>query len=488
MKPNEDSRFNRRQALLGAAGTVAAAAVDAPVSAEAKAGRRRRGPVYDVIVIGAGLAGLTAATAIHRAGRSVIVLEARRRVGGRNLDHPLGAGKVVELGGQWTGPGQDRVMALAKSLGIGLFETYAAGSNTYYTANGELKRYSGDVPPASGAALVELESAVLALNRMAATVPPNAPWTAPNAGVWDRQSVRSWIDQNLRTVEGQNLTELSVRGVYGEDAAAISLLDLLQQVAGVGGDFNTQIGSAQSIRFDGGPQRMSKLLAARLGDRVHLGVEVVGVEQRDLVTVHALSAQFRCRRVIVTIPKPLFGRLRFDPVLPPDWDQLLQRQPEGSVLKVNAVYKRPFWRDAGLSGAATSEVGPIRITYDNSPRDGTPGVLVGFMEGSDSRAFLGAAPAARRAAALHCFARYFGPRALEPIAFLDMMWADEPFTRGAYGTYNPPGVLTSLKNPLDSPFRALHYASADNSAQWPGYMDGAIRSAEKVATDVLAEL
>ncbi len=444
--------------------------------------------MYDVVVVGAGLAGLSAATAIRGAGRSVLVLEARRRVGGRNLDHPLGASKVVELGGEWTGPGQDRVQALARSLGVAMFPTYSAGDSVYYS-DGQLHRYSGDIPPADPLALVELETAIVAFNKMAASVPADAPWTAPQARAWDQMTIETWIEQHLTSAQARNLAGLGVRGVYGEDPDQISLLDLLAAITGVGGDFNTLVGSAQSIRFVGGPQQLSKRLAERLGHHLRVGVDVTAVEQRGrAVTVHSETESFSCRRAILTVPKTLLGRLRFAPALPPALDQILQRQPMGSVLKINAIYRRPFWRDAGLSGSATSDVGPIRITYDNSPPDGHPGVLVGFMEGSDSRGFYGASPGARRAAALQCFAQYFGPQALRPVAYLDLMWATEPYSRGAYGSFNPPGVLTSLKNPLDTPFGAVHYASADNSPQWPGYMDGAIRSGEHVAARVLAEL
>jgi monoamine oxidase len=192
--------------------------------------------------------------------------------------------------------------------------------------------------------------------------------------------------------------------------------------------------------------------------------------------------------VILTPPKPLIGRIGYTPALPPAHDQILQRQPMGSVVKINAIYTAPFWRDAGLSGAATSDTGPVRITYDNSPPDGRPGVLVGFMEGDDSRAFYQAPAAARRHAALESFARYFGARALHPIGYFDQAWAAEPFTRGAYGSYNPPGVLTSLHDAIVQPVGALHFAGADTSPLWPGYMDGAIRSGERAAGEVLAEL
>jgi monoamine oxidase len=160
----------------------------------------------------------------------------------------------------------------------------------------------------------------------------------------------------------------------------------------------------------------------------------------------------------------------------------------GSVVKVNAIYSTPFWRARGLSGAATSDTGPIRITYDNSPPSGRPGVLVGFMEGNDSRAFYGVSAAARRAAALHSFARYFGNAALDPIGYVDLPWAEEIYTRGAYGSFNPPGVLTSLNDASVEPVGALHFAGADMSPQWPGYMDGAIRSGELAASEALAAL
>ena len=475
----------RRELLAGGVGAAAAGTL-AAASAQAKRppGRPR---AHDVVVVGAGLAGLSAATAVRAGGRSVIVLEARRRVGGRNFDHKLAPGKVAELGGEWTGPGQNVVRGLAKELGVATFPTYAKGRNVYYS-NGHIQTYTGGIPPASPPTLVELEAIIVELNRMAKSVPPGAAWKAPQADTWDQQTCASWISQHTHTAEGRNLAELAIRGVYGEEAKLISLLDLLQAISGVGGDFNTLIGSAQSIRFVGGPQQMSEKLAARLGNRVMLGEEVVAIDRGSRQTVHTLSGSFVGRQVIVTVPKTLTGRIRFTPPLPPGLDQLLQRQPNGSVVKVNAIYRRPFWREKGLSGSAVSEIGPIRITYDNSPPDGRPGVLVGFMEGDDSRAFYGVSPAARRHAALACFARYFGREALHPIGYVDLAWAQEQFTRGAYGSYNPPGVLTSLHDPLAEPVGGLHYASSDDSGLWPGYMDGAIRSGRAAAARVLATL
>jgi monoamine oxidase len=481
----------RRRELL-AAGVAGALGAAAARSADAEARRRmrngRRPPTYDVIVVGAGLAGLTAARAVHGAGRSVLVLEARDRVGGRNLDHRLPGGHdVVELGGEWTGPGQDRVQALAHELGVAIFETFAQGDGVYYNA-GQRSTYSGDIPPANAVALGELEASILLLNQMAQEVPVEQPWTAPHAHEWDQQTIATWLDANNHTQEGRDLARVAIKGVYGEDAEEISLLDLLAAIQGVGGDFNTLIGSAQSLRFVGGPQQLSLKLAAKLGSAVRLRSPVLAIEWGSGVAVDTPTNRFHARQAILTPPRPLIGRIRYEPGLPADLDQLLQRQPLGSVTKVNAIYATPFWRDDGLSGTAVSTTGPIEVVYDNSPPSGRPGVLVGFMEGDESRAFLNASAGARRAAALDSLARYFGDAARTPQGYIDMVWAQEPYTRGAYGTYNPPGVLSALGAAGGRSLPPLHFAGDGTSPQWPGYMDGAIRSGERAAHDVLAQL
>ncbi len=482
--------LTRRETLLAAGGAAGGlvlpprlAGTRAPRRGASQASARR----YDVVVVGAGLAGLSAANVIQGAGRSVLVLEARGRVGGRTFDIPIAPGKVIELGGQWTGPGQEEVKALARSLGIELFDTYSAGANLYYR-NGRLTRYRGEIPPVKVAALVEVETLIGSLNRMARSVSAAEPWSAPAAQFYDAYTVAAWAREKVHDEEGRLLVEQAVRSVYGDEAEQISLLELLAAITGVGGSFETLTGSAQSERFVGGPQQMSVRLAEGLATPVELEAVVRAIEQGSPATVRTEEASYLADQVIIAVPKVVTPRIIFSPELPAVYAQYFQRSPTGATVKIEAVYDQPFWRSKGLSGYVLSDTGPIALVYDNSPPDGEPGVLVGFAEGNYGRSLFGLTPQRRREVVLTSLTRYFGPAAATPTDYQDLVWAQEPFTLGAYGSFSPPGVLTALGASVAGPVGNLYFAGADYSPEWPGYMDGAIRSGKQAAQQAIAAL
>jgi monoamine oxidase len=441
----------------------------------------------DVVVVGAGLAGLAAARDLTAAGASVVVLEARDRVGGRTLNEPIGDGKVVEVGAQWIGPTQDRLAALARELGVETFPTHGTGEQLI-EHEGRLRRFRGTIPRLSPLVLLDVERAQRKLDRMARRVPLEAPWEARGAARLDSQTVASWMRRNLATRGGRMLLELGIEAVWAAEPEDLSLLHVLfyiHSAGGLGMLFDTE-GGAQQDRFAGGSQLLSVLLAERLGERVVTSAPVRRIEHgAGRVVVHADGATARGRRAILAIAPALASRIAYDPPLPGYRDQLTQRMPLGTVIKCMALYDEPFWRAEGLSGQAISDAGPVRLTYDNSPPDGSPGVLLGFLEGRWARE-LGRAPEhERRAAVLDSFGRLFGPRARDPRGFVERVWADEEWSRGCYGAHMPTGAWTAYGPALRAPVGPLHWAGAEYATVWSGYMDGAVRSGERTARELL---
>jgi monoamine oxidase len=445
----------------------------------------------DVIVVGAGLAGLAAARALVAEGASVVVLEARERVGGRVENHDIGEGKVVEVGGQWIGPTQDRLAALARELGVETFPTHGQGFNLL-EYGGSVRRYTGTIPRINPAVLVDVERAQRRLNRLARRVPLEAPWEAPGAARLDGQTAATWMRRNLVTKSGRMLLELGIEAVWAAQPEDMSLLHVLFYIHSAGSLellFDTE-GGAQQDRFAGGSQLIPIRMAEQLGDeRLVLGAPVRRIEHGpDGVSVQADGAVARGRRAILALAPTLAGRVAYDPPLPGYRDQLTQRMPLGTVVKCMAIYAEPFWRSEGLSGQAMSDGGPVRLMFDNSPPDGSPGVLLGFLEGRRARELGRLAAEERRTAVIDCFARMFGPRAANPDDYVERLWAEEEWTRGCYGCHMPTGAWTNYGAALHAPIGPLHWAGAEYAHVWNGYMDGALRSGEAAAAQVLETL
>jgi monoamine oxidase len=445
----------------------------------------------DIVVVGAGLAGLSAARELVARGSSVVLLEARDRVGGRVLNHDIGGGKVVEVGGQWIGPTQERLAALADDLGVETFPTYGEGDNVIEYRR-DLHRFSGTIPRINPLVLLDVERAQRRLNRLARRVPLEAPWEARGAARLDGQTAATWMRRNVATRPGRMLLELAIEAVWAAQPEDMSLLHVLFYIHSAGSLnmlFDTE-GGAQQDRFVGGSQLVAIRMAEALGDeRVVLGAPVRRIEHgAGGVTVHADGASARGRRAILALAPTLAGRIAYDPPLPGFRDQLTQRMPLGTVAKCMALYDEPFWRSEGLSGGGTSDTGPVKLTFDNSPPDGSPGVLLGFLEGRQARSLGRVAADERRAVVLDCFARLFGPRAANPDGYVERLWAEEEFSRGCYGCHMPTGAWTNYGPALREPIGPLHWAGAEYATVWNGYMDGAVRSGEAAAREVLEGL
>lgn len=452
-------------------------------------------PDCDVLVIGAGYAGLSATTTLQAQGFSVALLEARDRVGGRTLERPVAGMPRLELGGQYFADVQERITQLVKDVGLQAVPAWNEG-DSFLALGDRVARYQStparclvdelNFPAEVGA---EIEATLHELNRLYPQVSGATPWTCDQAEQWDAVTFETWIASRIASPTGREFFRFLTNQAYSTEPGQISLLQMLWFINTSHGLPPWATGGAQANRVAGGTQLVAQKLAERLGDALRLNQTVQAIEQDDEgVRVQTQHRDYAARAAIICLPPQLVAGLHYTPSLPSDLHRAFSAQQTGNTMKVQAAYARPFWRDNGWSGNGINWAGPQTFTYDNTLPASDVGVLLGFLTARRATDMLRLPPEERKAAVLQAWATVFGPEALTPIDYIEKDWTADEFTRGGYGCHVPPGFWCELGPALGGEsmprFGRLWWAASDLAKDWNGYLEGALYAGEQAANEV----
>jgi putrescine oxidase len=455
----------------------------------------------DVVIVGAGPAGLTAARELKKAGLSVAVLEARDRVGGRTWTDTID-GAMLEIGGQWVSPDQTELLALLDELGLQTYSRYREGKSVYIGADGQRTVYTGGTFPVSGTTAAEMGKLTALLDSLAAEIGATEPWAHPKARELDTISFHHWLRANSSDEEACNNIGLFIAGgMLTKPAHAFSALQAVLMAASAGSFTHlTDEDFILDKRVIGGMQQVSLLQAAELGDDVVLnspvrtvnweptsaGENAAGNTAGYRVTAVSERATVNARFVIMAVPPNLYSRVSFNPPLPRRQHQMHQHQSLGLVIKVHAVYGSPFWREEGLSGTCFGAGALVQEVYDNTNHEDPRGTLVGFISDEKADAVFELSAADRRRAVLESIAGFLGGTALTPEVYYESDWGSEEWTRGAYASSYDLGGLHRYGKDQHTPVGPIYWSSSDLAAEGYQHVDGAVRTGRRTAARITA--
>ncbi len=522
-----------------AAQMTPAAAQELPAAAQARPSRHA-----DVVVVGAGFAGITAAYRVSQAGRSVVLIEATPRLGGRTFTSHLTDGTPFEIGGAWVSgtDTQSNIKQLMKELGIGMFRQFVDGNTIFEVSTGEARVWpKDDPPPISDESILNLGQAVAKIGLMTEAINLEKPWedvefppdVGPASSVGaDQVTVQNWLDDEMLDDDGKLVLAGGLTGTFGIDLNAVSLLQMLWFVKTFGSPdglpptplnvFGTGIGQANAFRI---PQGMGSITDAMIR-RIGRGNIITNSPVRDInqdkngATVISERVTVRARKVIVAFATTIQNFIRFDPILPADRAQLQQRYPLGIIWKNWLVYDEAFWRTHiyppnGLpfTGQTTSthQDDFYAVSLDSGPAKNAPGLIVAFVDGDKGREYARLTRAQRKQRFIDELAHRFDaiglgnqirqpsqhirfpvvpPQNPVPDNYFEFNWVVDEFGRGDYGGTPGPGVLTAVGfgPAIREQFMHVHWAGVDTSNQCYGTINSAIQSGNNAVAAVLALL
>ncbi|OIJ15604.1 hypothetical protein BKP35_01020 [Anaerobacillus arseniciselenatis] len=434
----------------------------------------------DVVIIGAGLAGLTAALQLNKTNLTFIVVEARTRPGGRIYSHRTSENVTIDLGAQWFSRKHHRVQKLISQFGLHTVSTFRKGKSIY-ELNGTMNYQKS--APVSSMALIDIFQFSRKLNKISRELDERTPWHGPAAD-YDKITMEQLLESKMHTKLGkkyltQLLEELLCANLY--EVSALDVLWCLKTAGGV-----TNVRNSEQMWVREGMGALTDAISNFLKEKIRYDRQVEKIyDENHCSFIYTSNDCWKAKKVIIAIPPNLQTRIHFQPPLPASKAQLNERSGLPSVIKMIFVYKTPFWREFGLNGNALLEDGPLVQTFDSSPEKASRGVLTVLINGTRARNIERLSIEARKREVLVALVRCFGEEAEEPLYIYENNWSEELWTRGGYGVHYAPGIITNFGSALFEPISSIHWAGSETATEWRLYMEGAVQSGERAAKEVI---
>jgi monoamine oxidase len=434
---------------------------------------------YDVLVVGAGAAGVYGAAILKQSGLRVCILEARDRIGGRVKSIRTKSGNYVELGGQWLAKtGQNRLSTLVKKYSYKSFKNPEYGDDVIVENKDSIRIPHGDLPLSLTAKIDSLRFGYY-LSRKIDKIKESEP---KNLVSLDHLNFKEWLNEKLWTTQSRRFwTTLSEQSLCC-DPEKVSVFEALMNLSTIGS--LEILEEADHFYFKDGLSRIFERLVSDHEIDLKLKSQVNTITQtQDCVRLKGSFGELTAQYALLTLPPQLYEDIAFEPPLPTSLSEVITNPVLGKIVKVVAIYNRPWWRDQGFSGSIQSKIGPFDFVIDSSFEGAKEGVLVGLAQSSFAEKLNGLTGTEIKNTFIQQLLSAFGA-SFDPDEFYLTNWNEEVLSRGGFSSRRALGEWALFGDVFSRPEGRIYFAGTECAKEWRGYIEGALESGERQALNI----